>query len=98
MSALVSYLIDHLRFFDVNIFRRTPDKKSDVSISSAVFYYMLHLKKNRNVYSDSIRGASKYVTCPFLSAISNSTLMGLSLPSCIVIGSSPLTDFTILLK
>jgi len=49
-------------------------------------------------YSDSIRGASKYVTCPFFSAISNSTLIGLSFPIIIVIESSPLTGLIILLK
>jgi len=55
-------------------------------------------RSKKDDYSDSTRGARRYVTCPFFSAMSKSTRIGLPFPKEIVMGSSAFTALIILLK
>ena len=91
ISPIISNLLICCSLFDVLITK-------PIYLCRLAVLIIYYTSKNIVFYSDSIRGASRYFTCPLLSAISNSTLTGLSLPSSIDNGSSPLTDFIILLK
>jgi hypothetical protein len=86
----------------ISAFEISPISEEDLTLKHMyllrLFTIAMFTPQINNIYSDSMRGARRYVTWPFFSAMSNSTFIGLSFPIIIVIGSSPLTGLIILLK